>query len=679
MSEEYPSRLVATSETRGLNVPARIALGVFVLLAAYAARRQGWLAGPMDWAVVAAALLFVGRLGRGTVVGAIGWLALGASVLAGGALLGRIFAWAPGPWFWTVLAVSVVAVGGTRRGSRLGYWEWTVLAVAILYLTAFLVYPTRYVLEQAFVGEKGFTTAFVTSVATNPIVLGAITNSLVVAIAVTAFTTLVAVPLALVMARYRLPLKGLWATLLLVPLVLPPFVGAIGFRRMIGRFGTLNILLMKLGILAEPVDWFGAGSYWGVVLLEALHLYPIMYLSLAAALANVDPSLEDAARNLGASPWRVFRRVTLPLALPGYFAGATIVFIWAFTDLGTPLMFRFRRMVPVIIFERITQADVDPTGYVLVLVLIVMTLGLFYLSRLVVGGRRYEMMSRAATGAAGDRQLAPATKVLALVGIVLLVGLALTPHLGVVLTSVGETWYRTALPTEWTLQYYEEAVTHDLAAPSIRNSLLFSSASTIVDLGMGLAIAYLVVRRRFAGRALLATLAMLPLALPGLVLAFGYYFAYGGTFLYEALPHRNPAYLLVISYSVRRLPYMIRAAVAGLQQTSVTLEEAATNLGAGPLRTLRRITLPLVGANLIAGGILVFSFAMLEVSDSLILTSGTKEAYPLTRAIYEFANRLMDGPMIASAMGVVGMVILTLSLAAASALIGRKMGQLFRA
>jgi iron(III) transport system permease protein len=300
------------------------------------------------------------------------------------------------------------------------------------------------------------------------------------------------------------------------------------------------------------------------------------------------------------------------------------------------------------------------------------------------------MMARAATASAAERPLRPVAGILAVAGIAFLVAIAVAPHLGVVLTSVAERWYRTPLPTEWTLGYFREAVNHDLALPSIRNSLLFSSASTLVDLGMGVAIAYLVVRRVFPGRNLLDTLAMLPLALPGLVLAFGYYFTFGGPFLSAEFSFgqfirnplvllKNPAFLLVVSYSIRRLPYMVRAAVAGLQQTSVTLEEAATNLGAGAVATLRRITLPLVAANLIAGGILAFSFAMLEVSDSLILTSGTKAAYPLTRAIYQLANRLMDGPMMACAMGVVGMAILALSLAAASRLIGRKMGQLFRA
>jgi len=136
--------------------------------------------------------------------------------------------------------------------------------------------------------------------------------------------------------------------------------------------------------------------------------------------------------------------------------------------------------------------------------------------------------------------------------------------------------------------------------------------------------------------------------------------------------------LLVIGYSVRRLPYIVRSAYAGFQQTSVTLEEASANLGATPFRTLRKITLPLVTANLIAGTILTFSFAMLEVSDGLILAM-KERFFPITKMIWQLMGRIdPDAPSVACALGVVGMVILTASLLVAGRILGRKMGHLFR-
>ena len=139
----------------------------------------------------------------------------------------------------------------------------------------------------------------------------------------------------------------------------------------------------------------------------------------------------------------------------------------------------------------------------------------------------------------------------------------------------------------------------------------------------------------------------------------------------------NPMLLLVIAYAVRRLPYVVRSTVAGLEQTSGELEEAALNLGAGRLRAIRTIILPLIVANLLAGALLAFSFAMLEVSDSLILAQREGD-YPITKAIYVLFERLGDGPYIASAMGVWAMALLAVTLVGASVLIGKKMGAIFR-
>ncbi|HAV60786.1 MAG TPA: ABC transporter permease, partial [Verrucomicrobiales bacterium] len=150
--------------------------------------------------------------------------------------------------------------------------------------------------------------------------------------------------------------------------IMPPFVGAIGLSQLLAKYGSLNVALMNFGLMdpARPVDWLGSGGFWGIVILQVLGLYPIMYLNVAAAMANVDPSLREAAQNLGASGWRLFRTVTLPLILPGWFAGAIIVFIWAFTDLGTPLIFGFSKVVPVQIFDSVSEINTNPMGYALV-------------------------------------------------------------------------------------------------------------------------------------------------------------------------------------------------------------------------------------------------------------------------------------------------------------------------
>ncbi|HSE86874.1 MAG TPA: iron ABC transporter permease [Candidatus Binatia bacterium] len=548
-----------------------------------------------------------------------------------------------------------------------------VLVCLWLFFTAFMLYPLGYVFSNAFFTAEGFSLIFFKLMLSSPNYVTILANSINLGLVVTLLTTLLSLPLAFLLVRYDFPGKGLLNGLILIPMVLPPFVGAIGMRQLLARFGSINLLLLQIGIIDQPIDWLGSG-FWGVVILEVLHLYPIMYLNLAAALANVDPSLEEAARNMGASGFKLFRTVTFPLMLPGYFAGAIIVFIWAFTDLGTPLVFEYRELIAVQIFNMVADLHENPMGYAFVVAVMVLTLFFFYLSKRLIGGRRYEMLARGHV-TSGVQSASPALTVM-IYGVVLgISALALIPHLGVFLTSITTRWFLTVLPTEVTLRFYREVFSHDLTLLSIRNSLLLSSLSTIIDIILGVTIAYLLARKRVPGRDVLDALAMLPLALPGLVIAFGYVAAFSATPLDARI---NPVPLLVIAYAVRRLPYMVRAAYAGFQQSSVVLEEAAMNLGANPLKTLYQITFPLVFANLVAGAVLAFSFAMLEVSDSLILAL-KEEYYPITKAIYALLNRIADGPYIASAMGMLGLLLLGGSLFIAGRFFGRRMGELFRA
>ena len=551
------------------------------------------------------------------------------------------------------------------------------LALLACFALAFLFYPLGFTLAKAFIvtdgsGGSRFTVSVFLLMLTDPANWELILNSINLALAVTLLTTLLAVPMAWVMNRYEFPLKGLMTGLLLVPLVLPPFVGAVGMKQMFARFGSINLLLLDSGMIGEPVDWLG-GGFWAVVILEVLHLYPILYMSVAAAMANIDPNMEEAARNLGASGLRLFRRITWPLMLPGYFAGAVIVFIWSLTDLGTPLILDYRNLIPVRIFNMLTDINQNPMGYCLVVFMILLTAGFFYLCQ---GHARRPRLRhddprprRPARPSGRGRSPPPSSSW----GWGSITFLAVIPHISVVLTSLSGRWFMTVLPTTYTDAYYFAVFQQELTWLSIKNSLFLSSLSTVVDILLGVSIAWMLLRTRIPGKNVVDTLTMMPLAIPGIIMAFGYLTAFANTPLDAAV---NPIPLLVIGYAVRRLPYMVRAAYAGFQQTGIALEEAARNLGAGPLTTLRRITIPLVMANLIAGAILCFSFAMLEVSDSLILAVREKY-YPVTKAIYALFAR-PDGAFIASAMGVLGMMLLAVSLVVAGRFLGKRMGELFK-
>ncbi|HEX8310926.1 MAG TPA: ABC transporter permease subunit, partial [Chthoniobacteraceae bacterium] len=212
---------------------------------------------------------------------------------------------------------------------------WLVYLLTAAFFGCFFIWPIGTTVAGAFLDADGKVTFdYVAEVFRNRIYLEGLRNAAGLATASTVAALALALPLAILADRFDFAGKKILTALLLVPMILPPFVGAIGIRQILGHYGVLNSALVNLGWVdpAQTIDWLGIGRFWGVVALNALHLYPILYLNLTAALANVDPAMEEAAENLGCTGLRKFRRITLPLIMPGLFAGGTIVFIFAFTE-----------------------------------------------------------------------------------------------------------------------------------------------------------------------------------------------------------------------------------------------------------------------------------------------------------------------------------------------------------
>jgi len=559
-------------------------------------------------------------------------------------------------------------------------FAYSVTAIVCLFFGVFFLYPAAMVMEKAFYVEgEGWTLSFVGEVFKNPVYVEGLWNAFALGVASTGASLLIAFPLALIGHRYLFPFKKSLSALILIPLVLPPFVGAVGIKQILGIQGALNAFLVHLGIVdaAMPIDWLGEGRFWGVVIMNALHLYPILYMNVAASLSNIDPAMEQAAQNLGCPPWRRLLRITLPLTTPGIFAGGAIVFIWSFTELGVPLVFDYTRVAPVQVYDGIKDLGNNPFPYALVAIMLVVSTLVFIASKAILGRSK---LGTAPRPKGRNNEVRPKSGKACLCSLFFFGVFVISslPHAGVVILSMSHDWYASVLPEAWTAAHYNEALSHPLVVPSIKNSLLYASGATLVDLILGVAIAWVIVRSTIRGRAILDALVMLPLAVPGLVLAFGYLALSqdGESFHFLVGSDGNPMWLLIIAYAVRRLPYVVRAAVAGLQQANIALEEAARSLGATPARTLRRVSLPLLGANLIAGGILAFAFAMLEVSDSLILAQQS-EHFPITKAIYSLISMLGNGYELASALGVWAMVFLGISIIGAVVLGGKK-GGLFR-
>jgi iron(III) transport system permease protein len=562
-----------------------------------------------------------------------------------------------------------------------------------VFLGVTLLLPIATVMKSGFVTRDGeLSLEYLALVLSDPVLGGGLVKAAGIAVATTLLATLIALPLALLSVRFEFPGRALVSGLVLLPLILPPFVGAIGLRQVLSRFGPLSTLFAE----GNPtgVDWLGSLRVYGVIAVEALSLYPVVLLNLQAALANIDPTLERAARNLGASSARTFFEITLPLARPGLFAGATLVLIWSFTELGTPLMFQVYDVTPVQVFNLLSEME-NPIPHALVLVMLVASALLYFVGRVLLGRSALIEGGKSAVSRA-PRRLGGARAALALLPFVVVLSVSLLPHLSVVLTSLSAPggWYKAILPSSFTLEHFASALNDDLVMPSsfggnvslgaVGNSMLYASAATAIGVVAAVSAAIVIVRSRLRVRFALDVLTMLPLAVPGLVLAFGY-LSISVAIKRELGPlapaftdaQRFPVVLLILAYAARRLPYIVRSAVAGLEQTPPILETAARNLGASRSRAVRDITLPLIFSSVLAGALMAFSFALLEVSDSLILAQ-TAEYYPITKAIWELSQRLGDGIHVASALGVWAMALLFLTLLTTGALLGKKAGGLFR-
>jgi len=526
------------------------------------------------------------------------------------------------------------------------------LALAIgLFLVAFLVVPVATVIYVAFTekGSGGFTLVNFLDFARTDLFVRSFWNSIYVSAMTVLWSSAFALPLAYLTTRFEFRGAGLVQTLGFLPLIMPPFVGAVAMQLLFGRNGTVNLLLdeyfdFKIGFM-EGLN--------GVIFLQAIHYFPFILINLSAALRNIDRSMEEAAQNLGSHGLRLFRRIAFPLALPGYVAGASLVFVKVFDDVASPLLLNVKEMLAPQAYLRITSIGIDdPMGYVISVVLIAIAVVTMWGSAQVLKGKDYATTQRGGGGLA-RRPLTGRQSILAYALVLLILALVLAPHVGLLLLSFATVWSFSPLPDGYTLAHYARVLGD--SSVYITNTLLYSGLAAAIDVALGGAIAYLVLRTHLPGRSMLDWGAGAALAVPGVVLGIGYLRAFYGVELPDGTPLAALWIMIVLAIAIRRLPYALRAAYAALQQISVSLEEAAENLGATPSRTVRRIVIPLMTGGLLAGFVTSFATAAVELSAVLMLVQSNSDA-PLSYGLYV----LMQTPAgrgAGAALGVIAVII----------------------
>ncbi|HOK56002.1 MAG TPA: iron ABC transporter permease [bacterium] len=545
------------------------------------------------------------------------------------------------------------------------------LTLIFLFFLLFLVYPVSFILIQCFYNNGNFTLEILKIAITNYVIRKSIINSFILGIIVVLTTSIIGIPLAFIFDRLNFKGKSILRILFLLPMIASPFVGSIGIKQFLSRFGSFNILLIKLGILKNPISWIGSG-FLGIVILQTLHLYPIMFLNITASLNNYDISVEEASYNLGATGLQTFFKVIFPLILPGYFAASSIIFIWSITDLGTPLVFEFSNLVSVKIFYTLKDINTNPVGYALVFIILLLTLLLFIFTK------RYLEKTPYTTGKTAiyvkEKNIVGRKLFFLYLFLFFILFLSLIPHFTLIFYSFSKKWFFSILPAEYTGEYYKVVFAHRLTKTGIFNSLIYSSISTTIDIFLGFFIGYILARWKIKGKELLDILSMVPLVIPGIVMAFGYVATFSNTILD---PKNNPVFLIVLSYSLRRLPYLVRTTYSSFLQLDRGLEEASYSLGGDNIITFKKIIFPLVSPGLFAGGILAFAFSLMEVSCSLILAIREK-FYPISKVIYTLAGRVTDGPNTATSLGVLGMLITGICLFISTKIFSKKIGEFFR-
>lgn len=540
------------------------------------------------------------------------------------------------------------------RPGNAGPGPWIAFGLILAFLLVFLILPVGTVIYTAFVDEGGvLTMGHFANFFAQGVFRESFFNSLVVSLASVFFASLIAVPLAYLTVRFEFRGALLIQTLGVLPLIMPPFVGAVALQLIFGRSGSVNLLLSDAFGFTIPI----MDGLVGVTFVESIHYFPFILLNLVAAMRNIDGAMEESALNLGARGWRLFRRVIFPLAMPGYLAGAALVFVKVFDDLGTPLVMGVTNMLAPQAYLRITSAGIDdPLGYVISVIMIAFSILALWLAARVMKGKDYATLQKGGS-ALQKRRLSAWESALAYgwIGFVLLVTLA--PHIGILLMSFSKVWSFSVLPDAYTLEHYATVFTD--SRQMIGNTLLYCLLAAGLDVVIGTAIAYLILRTQLPARRWLDYLASAALAIPGLVLAIGYLRMFKGVQLpFADTPLVSTWVLIMLAYAVRRLPYALRSCMAALQQVHVSLEEAAQSLGASRLSTIRRVMVPLMAGGILAGFVTSFITAAVELSATLLLASSESQA-PMSYGIYLYMQSISGrGP--GAALGVLAVVVVGL-------------------
>ncbi len=538
------------------------------------------------------------------------------------------------------------------------------------FLLLFVLYPLSRIFYDAFTTEGGaFTIGNFIDFFTDRYYLRALWKSMLLGVSTVITTSVLGIAVALLLLRYDFPGRNLFSYLTMLPLIMPPLVGVLGFVFILGRAGTVNVVLREYFGLDAPINFMYGMQ--GVLLVQTLHLFPMITLSILDALTKVDPALEEAAQGMGANGWRRFRDITLPLTTPGYVSGALLVFIWTFADFITPLVVGVQDLLAPQAYLNIVQfidRRLFRMGIVISALLVLLAIVFVLAARQYVAIKDYSSLSYTKVE---RRRLSPARRWLAVGFLSTLMFISFLPHIGVTLAAFGRGWSLTPFPLEYTTAFFTRV---SIETPKfILNSFLYCGLAVLICLVIGVPMAWILSRTKAPGNRSMDALTTLILAIPGTAIGIAYIRAFHYPLPLIEIPLTSMWIIIPLVLAVRRLPYTVRGSYSSLLLVHKSMEEAAENVGATKMRTFRDITVPLVWKGILVGGLFSFITSLQEASAVVFLTLGGWETIPFGIFTFYIAGSQNE----AAALGFILIVVAAISLAAINRLAGTKVGGLF--
>lgn len=491
------------------------------------------------------------------------------------------------------------------------FWTMVTLFVFMLALV-FLIYPLLGLFTRSFSSaETGkVTLANYVDFFKLPYYFSTLKHSFAVSLTTTFFALLIGIPMGYVVARYNIPGKKILNAMVIISLLSPPFIGAYSWIILLGRNGFITNLVKHIGITVPPIYGFN-----GLILVFTLKLFPFVYMYVQGALSSFDSSLEEAAENLGVSGFKKLMTVTFPLIMPTITSGAVIVFMTSLADLGTPMLIgEGYKVLPLLVYEEyMSELGGNATvASTLSVIIIICSLSVLLIQKLLISKKNYNMSGMRPPEV---KKLAPSKRVALTILCYFVALLALAPQI----TTITTSFIKTSGPLfvrGFSLNSYR-SVWFKLSA-NIMRTFLFSTIAMFFMIIIGMFTSYVIVRRKSKATAVLDFLLMSPYVIPGSVLGIVLIMAFNK----PPLVLTGTAAILIISYTIRKIPYIIRSSTGILYQLDLSSEEASINLGVSPLKTFFKITAILMLPGVFSGAILSWISTINELSSTLILYSG---------------------------------------------------------